>query len=59
MVPEEHFCDCVVLVYHKGDSNDFAKYGPISLLVTLYKLYALMLRARLQTPLGVPYFQLN
>eukprot|EP00975_Prorocentrum_lima_P000900 188648-Prorocentrum_lima.AAC.1 len=41
----------VVLIYKKGDSNKFENYRPISLLSTMYKLYALLLRVRLQTTL--------
>ena len=34
----------VVLIYKKGDTNKFENYGPTSLLNTLYKLYAAILK---------------
>ena len=37
----------VVLIYKKGDTNKFDNYRPISLLNTLYKIFAAILQKRI------------
>eukprot|EP00975_Prorocentrum_lima_P056359 11817190-Prorocentrum_lima.AAC.1 len=42
----------VILIFKKGDANQFSNYRPISLLNTIYKIYAIGLRSRLQSALS-------
>eukprot|EP00975_Prorocentrum_lima_P000589 116798-Prorocentrum_lima.AAC.1 len=51
IVPEDQLLAQVVLIFKKGDSNRFENYRPISLLNSMYKLYASVLKQRLQTTL--------
>jgi hypothetical protein len=41
----------VVLIYKKGDTNNFENYRPISLLNTLYKIFAAVLQRRISDKL--------
>ena len=50
-VPEEELEARVVLIYKKGDTNKFENYRPISLLNTLYKLFAALLQRRISETL--------
>eukprot|EP00975_Prorocentrum_lima_P008630 1843282-Prorocentrum_lima.AAC.1 len=42
----------VVLIFKKGDTNSFANYRPISLLNSLYKIYAALIRLHLEEAVG-------
>eukprot|EP00975_Prorocentrum_lima_P006909 1484463-Prorocentrum_lima.AAC.1 len=45
----DHLTDAqVVLIYKKGDTNKFENYRPISLLNSLYKIYAALLKLVLE-----------
>ena len=46
-LPTEALQATVVQIYKKGDSTNHANYRPISLLNSLYKVYATILRERL------------
>ena len=46
-IPEEQLRARVVLIYKKGDTSKFENYRPISLLNTLYKLFAAILQRRI------------
>ena len=46
----------VVLIYKKGDTSKWENYRPISLLNTIYKLYAAIVHNRLATVID-PYLQ--
>ena len=46
-MPEEMLKARVVLIYKKGDTNKYANYRPISLLNTMYKLFAAVLQRRI------------
>ena len=41
----------VVLIYKKGDTNNFDNYRPISLLNSLYKMFAAILQRRIASVL--------
>ena len=45
----------VVLIYRKGDDNKFENYRPISLLNTLYKMFAALLHIRISEALDRPH----
>ena len=44
----------VIMIFKKGDSKDLTNYRPISLLNSIYKLYASMIKRRLTSKLE-PY----
>jgi len=46
--PKELFAARVVPLYKKGDTDNAANYRPISLLSSLYKIYMMMIRQRMQ-----------
>ena len=46
-VPAEILQARVVLIFKKGDKTNLANYSPISLLNTIYKIYAAMIQTRL------------
>ena len=48
---EEELRARVVLIYKKGDTNKFENYRPISLLNTLYKIFAAILQRRIANTL--------
>ena len=50
-ISEEELTARVVLIYKKGDTNKFDNYTPISLLSTLYKLFASILHRRISATL--------
>jgi len=50
-ISEEELKARVVLIYKKGDTNNFANYRPISLLNTLYKVIAAILQKRISETL--------
>ena len=50
-IPEEQLRARVVLIYKKGDTSKFENYRPISLLSTLYKLFAAILQRRIAAKL--------
>ena len=45
--PRELLKARVVLMYKKGEASDLANYRPISLLNSIYKIYAAMLQKRM------------
>ena len=47
-IPSESLTARVVLIYKKGDSSQFTNYRPISLLNSTYKIYASIIKTRLQ-----------
>ena len=55
-IPEEELTARIVLIYRKGDTNKFENYRPISLLNTLYKLFAAILQTRIANTLD-PHLQ--
>ena len=50
-IEEEDLKARVVLIFKKGDSNKFENYRPISLLNTLYKIFAAILQRRISSTL--------
>ncbi len=46
-IPEEELRARVVMIYKKGDTSKYENYRPISLLNTLYKIYAAIVQKRL------------
>ena len=50
-ISEEELRARVVLIFKKGDTNKFDNYRPISLLNTLYKLFAAILQRRISETL--------
>jgi len=50
-IEEEDLKARVVLIFKKGDSNKFENYRPISLLNTLYKIFAAILQRRISRTL--------
>ena len=50
-IEEEDLKARVVLIFKKGDSNKFENYRPISLLNTLYKIFAAILQRRISKTL--------
>ena len=50
-IEEEELQARVVLIYKKGDTNKFENYRPISLLNTLYKIFAALLHIRISETL--------
>ena len=50
-ITEEELQARVVLIYKKGDTNKYENYRPISLLNTLYKLFAAILQRRISKTL--------
>ena len=50
-IEEEELQARVVLIYKKGDTNKFENYRPISLLNTLYKVYAAIIQIRISDTL--------
>ncbi len=46
-IPEEELEARVVMIYKKGDTSKYENYRPISLLNTIYKLYAAIIQRRL------------
>ena len=46
-IPEETLRARVVLIYKKGDSGKYENYRPISLLNSIYKIYAAIIQKRL------------
>ena len=46
--PRELFLARVVPIYKKGDTDNAANYRPISLLSSIYKVYMVMIRQRMQ-----------
>jgi len=46
-MPEEMLRARVVMIYKKGDTNKYANYRPISLLNSMYKLFATVLQKRI------------
>ena len=46
--PTELFLARVVPLFKKGDTDNAANYRPISLLSSLYKVYMIMIRQRMQ-----------
>ena len=50
-IKEEHLRARVVLIFKKGDTNKFENYRPISLLNTLYKVFAAILQKRISAVL--------
>ena len=55
-VPKEILQARVVLIFKKGDKTNLANYRPISLLNTIYKIYAAMIQTRLAAALE-PHLQ--
>ena len=45
-IPEEMLRARVVMLYKKGDTSKYENYRPISLLNSLYKIYAAILQKR-------------
>ncbi len=50
-IPEEQMRARVVLIYKKGNTSKYENYRPISLLNTLYKLFAAILQRRIAAKL--------
>ena len=50
--PTELFLARVVPLFNKGDTNNAANYRPISLLSSLYKVYMIMIRQRMQNAIN-------
>ena len=50
--PTELFLARVVLLFKKGDTDNAANYRPISLLSSLYKVYMIMIRRRMQNAIN-------
>ena len=46
--PQELFVARVVPIFKKGEADDAANYRPISLLSSVYKMYMMMIRPRMQ-----------
>ena len=46
--PQELFVARVVPIFKKGEADDAANYRPISLLSSVYKMYMMMIRSRMQ-----------
>ena len=46
--PEELYHARVASIYKKGDTSKAENYRPISLLSSLYKLYMILIRTRIQ-----------
>ena len=50
--PTELFLARVVPLFKKGDTDNAANYRPISLLSSLYKVYMIMIRQRMQNAIN-------
>ena len=50
--PTELFLARVVPLFNKGDTDNAANYRPISLLSSLYKVYMIMIRQRMQNAIN-------
>ena len=48
IAPEELYFARVATIYKKGDTDKVCNYRPISLLGSIYKLYMILIRARIQ-----------
>ena len=46
-IPEEQLQARVVMIYKKGDTSKYENYRPISLLNSMYKIYAAIIQRRL------------
>ena len=46
-IPEETLRARVVLIYKKGDSGKYENYRPISLLNSIYKIYAAIIQKKI------------
>ena len=49
--PEELFLARVAPIFKKGDTDVASNYRPISLLNSMYKLYMILIRSRMQEPI--------
>ena len=52
-IDEEELMANVVMIFKKGDTSDLTNYRPISLLNTLYKLFAAILQKRIEDKIDI------